>query len=180
MDEGCEAVRISVQKHTIDELVEWIYSLPMESEVPTNFSYSNSGYILLGKIIETVSGSTYADFLEREIFGPAGMKDSALESSSILSNRASGYEMTAEGELRNASYLDMSNAYSAGGIVSTARDLHMLNCALDEGKLLSGDMTVKLFSWDGQQPYRYGWNASGPTGPWPSIMAGLTVTRLPI
>ncbi|MGY5341036.1 serine hydrolase [Paenibacillus glucanolyticus] len=52
----------------------------------------------------------------------------------------------------------MSNAYSAGGIVSTARDLHMLNCALDEGKLLSGDMTVKLFSWDGQQPYRYGWN----------------------
>ncbi|MGE7054503.1 hypothetical protein ACQKLN_24640 [Paenibacillus glucanolyticus] len=44
----------------------------------------------------------------------------------------------------------MSNAYSAGGIVSTARDLHMLNCALDEGKLLSGDMTVKLFSWDGQ------------------------------
>ncbi|WP_194166071.1 serine hydrolase [Paenibacillus glucanolyticus] len=102
LDEGCEAVRISVQKHTIDELVEWIYSLPMESEVPTNFSYSNSGYILLGKIIETVSGSTYADFLEREIFGPAGKKDSALESSSILSNRASAYEMTAEGELRNA------------------------------------------------------------------------------
>ncbi|GAA0846613.1 hypothetical protein GCM10008915_53100 [Bifidobacterium pullorum subsp. gallinarum] len=130
----------SLQKHSIDELVEWISSLPMESEVPTNFSYSNSGYILLGKIIETVSGFTYADFLEREIFGPAGMKDSALESSSILSNRASGYEMTAEGELRNASYLDMSNAYSAGGIVSTARDLHMLNCALDEGKLLSGDI----------------------------------------
>ncbi|OMF72091.1 serine hydrolase domain-containing protein [Paenibacillus glucanolyticus] len=98
LDEGCEAVRISVQKHSIDELVEWISSLPMKSEVPTNFSYSNSGYILLGKIIETVSGSTYADFLEREIFGPAVMKDFALESSSILSYRASGYEMTAEGQ----------------------------------------------------------------------------------
>lgn len=148
----------SLQKRSVDELVEWISSLAMESEQPGNFSYSNSGYILLGKIIETVSGLTYADFLEQEIFGPACMKDSVLESNTILCNRASGYEMTAEGELQNASHIDMSNVYSAGGIVSTVGDLHLLNSALDEEKLLSGDMLNKLFAWDGQQPYRYGWN----------------------
>ncbi|MBY0164137.1 serine hydrolase domain-containing protein [Paenibacillus lautus] len=148
----------SFQRRSVDELVAWIRSLPMESELPASFSYSNSGYVLLGKIIENVTGLTYAEFLEREIFGPAGMQDSVLESSSILINRASGYEMSAGGELRNASYIDMSNAYSAGGIVSTAPDLHLLNFALDEGKLLSGDTLAKLFAWDGQQPYRYGWN----------------------
>lgn len=148
----------SRHSRSVDELVAWIRSLPMESELPANFSYSNSGYILLGKIIETVTGLTYAEFLERDIFGPVGMKNSVLESSVILPNRASGYEMTAEGELQNASFIDMSNAYSAGGIVSTAPDLHLLNTALDEGKLLSGDMLAKLFAWDGQQPYRYGWN----------------------
>ncbi|WP_052759425.1 serine hydrolase domain-containing protein [Paenibacillus sp. DMB20] len=141
-------------------MVEWILSLPAESRPGESFSYSNSGYILLGKIIEIVSGWPYAEFLNTRIFGPAGMSHSILDSGAILLHKASGYEITPEGELQNASFIDMSNAYSAGGIVSTVGDLYLLNRALDEGKLISGNMLAHLFTQDGQQPYRYGWNTA--------------------
>ena len=150
----------SLQKRSPDELVEWILSLPAESRPGESFSYSNSGYILLGKIIEIVSGWPYAEFLNTRIFGPAGMSHSILDSGAILLHKASGYEITLEGELQNASFIDMSNAYSAGGIVSTVGDLYLLNRALDEGKLISGTMLAHLFTQDGKQPYRYGWNTA--------------------
>ncbi|BFH62351.1 serine hydrolase domain-containing protein [Paenibacillus azoreducens] len=149
----------SLASHSVDDLVEWIFSLPAESKPGEKFSYSNSGYILLGKIIESVSGLSFAEFLDKKIFSPAGMQNSTLDSNAILLNKASGYEVTPVGDLQNASYIDMSNAYSAGGIVSTAEDLHLLNSALDSGKLLSGEMLNQLFAVE-PDPYRYGWNIS--------------------
>ncbi|WP_068776805.1 serine hydrolase [Paenibacillus sp. FJAT-26967] len=151
------AVR-SLQPHSVDELLEWIESLPPESEPGEKFSYSNSGYLILGKIIETVSGLPYEDFLDHRIFQPAGMQNTILDSRTILLHKASGYEMTPAGELQNASYMDMSNAYSAGGLVSTAEDLHLLDSALDEGVLFPSGMTAQIFAFDERQPYRYGWH----------------------
>ncbi|MVO99917.1 serine hydrolase domain-containing protein [Paenibacillus lutrae] len=117
-----------------------------------------SGYLILGKIIETVSGLTYEDFLDNRIFQPAGMQNTGLDSRAILLHKASGYELTPPGELQNASYMDMSNAYSAGGLVSTTEDLHLLDSALDQGVLLSRGRTAQIFDFDEQQPYRYGWH----------------------
>jgi CubicO group peptidase (beta-lactamase class C family) len=101
------------------------------------FSYSNSGYVVLGAVIEKVSGQSYENFIVENIFKPLGMNDSGYDSNTeIIKRRASGYMRTPAG-YRNAGYIHMSVPHAAGALYSTTRDLLKWQQALFAGKVVS-------------------------------------------
>jgi CubicO group peptidase (beta-lactamase class C family) len=128
-------------------MVALVQDKPLDFKPGTNWSYSNTGYILLGMMVEKVSGQSYADFLKDNIFAPLGMRDSGYDRSvDILKERASGYDMI-DGRLANADFIDMSIPFSAGGIYSNVEDMYRWNEALaDTGKLLSSDSLKQMFT----------------------------------
>jgi CubicO group peptidase (beta-lactamase class C family) len=112
---------------------------PLDFEPGTALIYSNSAYFLLGLIIEEVSGKTYAEYVEQELFEPAGMADSHYCSErAVRENRAHGYDSGPDGLLR-AAYLDHTWPYAAGSLCSTVADLVRWNQALHGGEILSVD-----------------------------------------
>lgn len=124
------------------------------------FSYSNSGYFLLGVLIEEISGKTYEQMLQEKIFTPLNMKGSGFDHhATILKNRATGYEKQGDGFV-NSSYLDMSIPYAAGSLYATAEDLYLWDQALYTNKLLSKE-SMDLFFGEhikaGKGHYGYGW-----------------------
>jgi CubicO group peptidase (beta-lactamase class C family) len=132
---------------TPQEAVAQVANQPLDFSPGTKWNYSNTGYILLGILIEKLSGQTYADFLESNIFHPLGMTDSGYDrATEILKARASGYDIN-DGHVTNANFIDMSGPFSAGGIYSTVEDLFRWNEALaHSGKLLSADSLKRMFT----------------------------------
>lgn len=124
------------------------------------FAYSNSGYFLLGRIIEEVTGKPYEKVLQENILDPLHMKNTGYDHhETILKNRASGYEKNGN-EYANAAYLDMSIPYAAGSLYSTVEDLYLWDQALYSDKVLSEGSKKLMFSphiKDGNSYYGYGW-----------------------
>ncbi len=119
---------------------------PLEFAPGEKFNYSNSGYYLLGVIVERTSGKSYEDFLQENIFTPLGMKNTGFDSHSrIIKNRAAGYEGQGEA-IRNAQYIDMSNGFGTGSIISTTEDLLLWDTALYTEKLLSRKSLDEMFT----------------------------------
>ena len=107
-------------------------------------SYSNSGYILLGHVIEKVSGGSYEKFVQENIFTPLGMKDSGYDSNSaIIPRRAAGYMPSPKGPF-NAGYIHMSIPHAAGALYSTTEDLLRWEQALFGGKVVSAESLEKM------------------------------------
>jgi D-alanyl-D-alanine carboxypeptidase len=128
------------------EILEVVAEKPLEFKPGTRFHYTNTGYVLLGMVIEKISGVSYADFIERNIFVALSMKSSGYDfAGAVLSQRASGY-MLAGGRVNNADFIDMSIPFAAGGIYSTVEDLYRWNEALANGKLLSVASTKQMFA----------------------------------
>ena len=124
-------------------LFERVRGLPLESAPGTKFNYSNTGYILLGWVIEIVSRQTYREFVKQNLFDPLGMTDSGYDSSTaIIPQRALGYEWGVR--LRNANYIDMRAPHGAGGLYSTTGDLLRWTQALFGGKLLQTGSLEKI------------------------------------
>src|SRR5262249_46233380 len=118
-------------------LIGLIASEPLLFPPGTSHAYSNTGYLLLGMLIEKVSNRSYAHYLEEEILRPLGLTSTGYDSHSrILPERASGYVLQS-GQLQNAEFLDMSVPFSAGGLVSTVDDLLRWNTALHGDGLLN-------------------------------------------
>src|SRR5690606_1630884 len=83
---------------TVSALVDYFKNEPMDFLPGDQWNYNNSGYILLGYIIEKVSRMTYEEYLQKNIFTPLGMKDSYYDNTqAIIPNRAQGYAMRDEG-----------------------------------------------------------------------------------
>jgi D-alanyl-D-alanine carboxypeptidase len=119
------------------ERIDFFKDQPMQFAPGERFAYNNSGYVLLGAIIERVSGLDYATFMRREIFDKLGMRDTRYDSpESLVARRVMGYQMR-DGVLGNADYLSMEWPYSAGALLSTVDDLARWDAALYTGKLLS-------------------------------------------
>ncbi len=122
---------------TVSALVDYFKNEPMNFLPGEEWRYNNSGYILLGYIIEKVSGMTYEEYLQKNIFEPLGMKHSYYDDArTIIPNRAQGYAMRDEGVI-NAPYLSMTQPYAAGSILSTVDDMLIWNNALMSGKVIS-------------------------------------------
>jgi len=147
-----------------EEFTKKFQDMELEFTPGERFNYSNSGYFLLGLLVEKLSGKTYEEMLTEHIFSPLGMKDSGFDHhSNILKNRATGYEKNGS-EFINAPYLDMSIPYAAGSLYSTVEDLYLWDQALYTNKLLPQkymDMYFKPYiPAFGSFHYAYGWMTS--------------------
>jgi len=126
------------------ELVARFRDKPLDFQPGEQWSYSNSGYVLLGYLIERISGESYAHFVQDNIFKPLGMEDSGYDSNSaVIQNRASGYTVGQNG-IVNAGYIDMTIPLSAGALYSTTEDLLRWEQGLFEGKLISPASLKKM------------------------------------
>jgi len=122
---------------TAAEAVARFRDKPLDFAPGEKWSYSNSGYLLLGYLIEKITGGSYEKFVRENIFTPLGMRDSGYDSNSaVISHRASGYVHGAGG-LENAGYINMTIPHAAGALYSTTEDLLKWEQGLFGGKLLS-------------------------------------------
>ncbi len=117
---------------------------PLDFPPGEKMSYSNSGYLVLGYVIERVTGGRYEQFVTDNIFTPLGMKDSGYDSNTaIIPRRAAGYTPSAAGPV-NAGYIHMSIPHAAGALYSTTEDLLRWEQGLFGGKLISAASLAKM------------------------------------
>jgi CubicO group peptidase (beta-lactamase class C family) len=157
---------------TLDQLIARFHSLPLEFTPGARWSYSNSGYILLGAVIERVSGQTYSAFLQNHIFGPLGMGDTGYDVNSPPSpQHATGYLRAHEQPV----YLDMSEFGPAGALASTVEDLYRWDRALIAHRLVSQQTLDAMFApaipcpvggclLPSDRGYGYGWFIAAEAG----------------
>jgi CubicO group peptidase (beta-lactamase class C family) len=128
---------------TLDQLIARFRSLPLQFTPGARWSYSNSGYILLGAVIERISGQSYSAFLQEHIFAPLGMRDTSYDANSPPSpQHATGY-LSAH---HQPVYLDMSEFGPAGALASTVEDLYRWDRALIGHQLVSQQALEAMFT----------------------------------
>jgi CubicO group peptidase (beta-lactamase class C family) len=129
---------------TSRELVARFKDKPLDFEPGERYRYSNSGYVLLGYLIEKITGASYETFLRENIFTPLGMKDSGYDSTSaIIAHRASGYVFT-DDKFENSGFVHMSTPHAAGALYSTTGDLLKWEQGLFGGKVLQPKSFEKM------------------------------------
>jgi CubicO group peptidase (beta-lactamase class C family) len=122
---------------TTQDMIARFKDKPLDFKPGEKWSYSNSGYFLLGYIVEKAAGESYESFLQKNIFEPLKLTNTGYDHfDTILKKRATGYSL-AKGKMVNSVYLDMTQPYAAGSLYSTVEDLFVWNEALYSGKLLS-------------------------------------------
>lgn len=131
---------------SVAQMIDFFKNEPLDFAPGTRYSYSNSGYFLLGAIIEKASGMAYADFIARHIFEPLGMQDSAYEGHERSSKRrTAGYQNGFFG-YKPGNQISMTLPYAAGALVSTADDLARWGAAISAGKLLTAQSWKQAFT----------------------------------
>lgn len=141
--------------HTTEEELALFRDKPLDFEPGSKFAYSNSNFIVLGAVVEKVSGKKYGELLHERIFDPLGMKDSGLDTDElILPRRAQGY-MPGKDGLVLARSESMTVPWSAGSIYSTTGDLLKWEQGLFGGKVLSAD-SLKTMTTPGKGNYGLG------------------------
>jgi D-alanyl-D-alanine carboxypeptidase len=129
-----------------ERLIDLFKNDGLEFEPGTRDSYSNSNYVLLGVIIEKLSGKEYGRFIEENIFKPLGMKHSYYERvQEIIPDRVYGYAR-AGGGFVDAAYVSMPQLYAAGGLCSSVDDLALWDAASYSDKLLKRTSWERLFT----------------------------------
>lgn len=157
---------------TPDAIINSVRSGPLQFEPGSGFAYSNSNYIVLGRIIEIVAKQPYAAFIKSNILAPLGMKDTGYDdNSTLLKHRAIGY-LGQPGSMISARYMDMSNAYAAGGLYSTAEDLLRWDQALLTERILKKSSIDEIFT-PGKGGVGYGWFVNRQTGGLVQMQSGL-------
>lgn len=124
------------------EIVGLFRNRPLLFAPGSRHSYSNSGYVILGQIIEQASGESYASWIERNILAPLGMASTTYRPSCLPGSCAVGYE-TAWVRAPNA---DLSIGYAAGGLCSTVEDLYLWDQALYTTRLCSQASLDSMFA----------------------------------
>jgi CubicO group peptidase (beta-lactamase class C family) len=148
------------------ELIELAASQPLDFEPGTDVSYSDTGYVLLGFVINRVAGRFYGDFLQQQVFGPLGMsRTRVISDADIVPDRASGYESTNDGNVRNQTYVSPAlNRTADGSLYSTVLDLMKWDRALYGDAVLPHAELERMWRIDahvnGERPlyhFGYGW-----------------------
>ena len=142
---GFPAYRTSKLVSTpIEQIVASFRDKTLEFQPGEKWNYRNSGYLLLGYLIEKISGQTYEQFVRENIFTPLGMKDSGYDSHrTVIPQRAAGYSPSPNGPV-NADFIDMSIPHGAGALYSTTDDLLRWTQGLFGGKLVSPASLEKM------------------------------------
>lgn len=130
----------------VQELIDFFKDEPLESAPGEKWIYCNSGYHLLGKIIEEACEKSYREFIKENIFDPLGMKNTYFASNDrIISGRVRGYHKQG-GRFVNAPFMSYSHLYAAGDIFTSVDDLAIWDEALYNEKLLSKEGQKQLFT----------------------------------
>lgn len=113
----------------------------------TRFHYSTYGYTLLAAAIESASGEELKDYMQKHVWGPAGMTSTRFEErGEIVPHRSRGYQLDPHMELKNALYTDDSVSYAGGGMLSTAGDLVRFAAAVQNGTLIKRDTFERMLT----------------------------------
>lgn len=145
-----------------EQLVHEFSNLPLEFNPGERFAYSNSGYMVLGYIIETVTGKSFETVLQEKILTPLNMNNTGVEKHRpLLKKRAKGY-FKGFGDYFNTDYVDMSNIPAVGNMYATVEDMHLFDQALYSEALLPQQYLDMLFKKhipdsDYGNHYGYGW-----------------------
>jgi len=154
---------IAQKEMTPKMMVDFFKNEPVDFDPGEKFEYNNSGYVLLGYIIELVSGETYENFIKNHIFEKIGMNRSYYASDrKVINGRASGYQKKENGYI-NRTIINFSVPFSSGSLMSTLGDMLKWQNALSQNLLLSARQTKKAFSVyklnNGDEfLYGYGWH----------------------
>ncbi len=149
------------QANTADGMIRRVEGQPLEFTPGSQYKYCNVCYIILGRVIEDVSGQSYADYLTQHIFQPAGMTATGIEEAGpIVPHRAAGYTWNDE-TYSNSEFVDLSNVGGAGVLYSMVGDMYKWDRALYTDALLSpaareAFFTPRVSKGDGSS-YAYGW-----------------------
>jgi CubicO group peptidase (beta-lactamase class C family) len=130
----------------LEDLIGLFKGKPLEFKPGEQTRYSNSGYILLGAIVEKASGKSYEQLVEEEIFQKLGMSHSRYgHAEELVPLRAAGYSRDGDG-FRHANYLSMTQPYAAGSLMSTVDDLALWDRALTGETLLTKASLERMFT----------------------------------
>lgn len=152
-----------------EAMVDFFKNEPVDFAPGEKFEYNNSGYVLLGYIIEVVTGDTYEDFIQKNIFDKAGMTHSYYASDrKIIPERAYGYHKKEQGFV-NKTVISFSVPFSSGSLMSTVDDLLKWQQALNQNVFLNSTETQKAFRKyklnNGEEfTYGYGWHLKDMNG----------------
>jgi CubicO group peptidase (beta-lactamase class C family) len=129
---------------SLDSMIALFKNEPYDFSPGTQWNYSNSGYFLLGVIVEKASGKKFSDYLQENVIQKAGLKNTSMDRlDSILQLRAKGYSKTRSG-WQHAQYISMEGPYSAGAMVSTVEDLQKWMQSLVSNKIISPASVAKM------------------------------------
>jgi CubicO group peptidase (beta-lactamase class C family) len=148
--------------YTKEELLQLVAGAPLDFPPGEKWSYSNTGYFLLGMLIEKVTGKSYGAFLHERIFQPLGMTSTQVNDlTQIIKNRATGYTWQGD-RFRNGEYVSPTQPFAAGALVSTVRDMAKWDAALYADRLLKRSSLARMWTPvrlnDGQATtYGFGW-----------------------
>ncbi|NHM08232.1 beta-lactamase family protein [Flavobacterium sp. CYK-4] len=154
---------IAQKEMSAQMMVDFFKNEPVDFAPGEKFDYNNSGYVLLGHIIEVASGSSYEDFIQKNIFEKAGMSHSCYNSDrKIIPKRAYGYQKKETGYV-NKTLINYSVPFASGALMSNLEDLLRWQKALNENQLLKAENSRKAFTKyklnDGKEfTYGYGWH----------------------
>jgi len=144
------------------ELINFFKDEPIDFNPGEQYKYNNSGYVILGYIIEKVSELSYGEFVVKNIFEKLNMKNSTQGNHRrVIKNRASGYHM--KENYQNSRYISYTLSYAAGALMSSVIDLNIWQQALIANKLIKKETLQKAFTNynlnNGEKTnYGYGWN----------------------
>jgi D-alanyl-D-alanine carboxypeptidase len=154
--------RLNLLGATPRQLIDLVKDSPLQFPPGSKFTYCNTGYVLLGMILEKISGQSYGDFLQKNIFGPLQLEDTGYDwPDRILPKRASGYELQKDTWI-GSPQVDISIPFAAGGLYSTVGDLFRWSEALLSDRLLTAKSRDEMFHiypealGPGGQHYGYG------------------------
>ncbi|WP_109853278.1 serine hydrolase [Aquimarina sp. AU58] len=135
------------KRYVINDIIPFIYEQKLEFDIPgKKFAYSNSGMVVLGAIIEKISGQSYSEFITQNIFIPAKMNNTQMRFwDDVVENRALGYLKSISGKYTNTIYTN-SSPQSDGGILSTVKDMLKFDQALYTSLLINENSKKKLFT----------------------------------
>ena len=144
---------------TVEALIGRFRDRPLDFKPGEKWNYSNSGYVLLGHVIEKVSGKSYESFMRENIFEPLKMTSTGYDhTDEILKRRARGYALRGD-KVVNAPYIDMTIPFAAGGLYSTVGDLFLWDQALYGEKLLKKSSLDAMFTAV-RDDYGYGYRVN--------------------
>jgi len=148
---------------TVAEIEETFRDKPLQFEPGSDWRYSNSGYFVLGLVIEAVAGTSYEQFLQDQILAPMRMHATGYaHNETILPNRACGYRGEG-GSWQNAMHVSMRVPFSAGALYATAHDRLVWDVALGAEKVLRAGSKERMFT-PVKQNYGYGWMIADQQG----------------